>query len=821
MKKNTLFALIFASFFATLTAIAQGGCDIPASNLVFTGITTPLTITQTGSTSLCNPQTVQLCSSAPARSSAIYGLTAFTSANSIAKYTSNFTSHTLVRDNSYTGPSSGNNYSIDRNPITGEVFIIKESSGRRLFTIDLATNTMVAKGLVLSTLGSNQVVDFTFDNNGIMYAAFNNGTIQKINYNIPALTPTAFAVGLPTSAAGLTYDFDANRLLYSTGTTNMSLYQISNVGAVSLLFNYTFANSGQGIEYVGNNICYVSGTFGDVIYRLNLITQATTTVLTPTLFSSAIKDLMYVPGVSLQWSNASGNIGTTTCINVTPSVTTPYNLTITNDFGCTNLATYSVTVGPGVITTNGSVTQTQCGGSYTWPLPFGTGLTYATNQNITNSVGCNTATLNLTINPITTLGSVTLSVPTSYTWPLPNGTGQTYTTNQTGLTNTVGCNTATLNLTILVNTFTVGATCGATISNLAVTIVTPPVLGTTTYRFRLTNMVTNTVQIIDRPVNSFALSSYPSITLGTLYQIEVSLLVGLVAGPYGTPCLVNTPAPFSNIGTQCGTTLTEMSQWVYTTYIASVNGYRFRVTNTATNAVQIYDSALNRFNFNQLPNRTFGTTYFVEVALKNTDGTYLPYSNGCTITTPAFPTTTIKPIQCGLATPTIATVNLEAVIVSGATSYRFNVSNAAQPYSTSIDRALNTITLSMFSGLLPGSTYQVRVALNIGGVWGPFGNACNITAPGIAKTSQVVSNEFKAFAYPNPFAEDFIFNIKTTSQSAIQIRVYDMLGKQIDNRNVEVSDIENLQVGSEYPSGVYNIIVSQGENIQALRVIKR
>ena len=66
-----------------------------------------------------------------------------------------------------------------------------------------------------------------------------------------------------------------------------------------------------------------------------------------------------------------------------------------------------------------------------------------------------------------------------------------------------------------------------------------------------------------------------------------------------------------------------------------------------------------------------------------------------------------------------------------------------------------------------------------------------------------------------------MLNVVTSSESTIQIRVYDMLGKQIDNRNVEVSDIENLQVGASYPSGVYNVIVTQGENTQTVRVVKR
>lgn len=331
------------------------GCSSAAvnTNIVVQGLGLPVTVTQTGTTSLCNVQTVQLCSSVPARASAIYALSAFGTGNTIARYLTNFGIHTLASDNTYTGPpSTGNNYGIDRNPVTGQIFLIKDSSGRKLFTLDLATNTMVDKGFVMSTLGNNQVQDFTFDNNGNMYAVFNNGSIEKINYNVPALTPTAFASGLPNNGGvGLTYDFDNNRLLYSTGGNGgpYNLYQISATGTTNFMFSYSFAggNSSQGIEYVGNNICYVSGTFSsNRIFRLDLGTQVTTLVLTPT-FVPDVKDLMYVPGFSLAWSGPSGSLGTTTCINVTPATTTNYTLTITNtDFGCTYAATHTVTVAP-------------------------------------------------------------------------------------------------------------------------------------------------------------------------------------------------------------------------------------------------------------------------------------------------------------------------------------------------------------------------------------------------------------------------------------------------------------------------------------------
>ena len=303
-------------------------------------------------------------------------------------------------------------------------------------------------------------------------------------------------------------------------------------------------------------------------------------------------------------------------------------------------------------------------------------------------------------------------------------------------------------------------------------------------------------------------------------MIDVSTNGGV---SYGPTCIVNTPALTSTIGSHCGTTVTSMSQYVYCTAAASVTGYRFRVTNLTTNAIAIVNSGLNRFSFSQvpLPIRAFGTVYLVEVALRNTDGvTYLPYSIGCNISTPAFPTTNIRPLQCGLPS-TSSTTQLEAVIVSGATEYRFRLTNVAQPYSATVTKFINKVTLAEFAGLLPGTTYVVEVALKIDGTFGPYGSPCNVTTPGAGKAAPVVSNEFKAVAYPNPFAENFMLNVKTSSESAVQIRVYDMLGKQIDNRDVEVLDIETLQVGSNYPSGVYNVIVSQGENTQTSRVIKR
>ena len=343
LKINILNQNKFSPFFCLLTI----------QSLFFIGLKTNAQIVQTGVTTQCNPASVQLCSTL---TGSIYALNAFPSGatNSIAKYTTNFTNHTLVKNTTYTGPSGLYvNFGIDRNPLTGQVFFISGQgvgSERKLYTLNLATNAISNKGAVLSTSGNNQVQDFTFDNNGIMYAIFNDGTIQKINYNSTLLTPTAFVSGLPNNGGvGLSYDFDANRLLYATGTNSgKSLWQISTTGTVNFMFNLNsnIAMTAQAIEYVDNNICYASSTdSADVIFRIDLNTQVVTSVLTPTTFVSEIKDLMYIR-LAQQWSGPTGSLGNTTCINVFPTVNTTYTLVSTNELSANTTSTFTVTLAP-------------------------------------------------------------------------------------------------------------------------------------------------------------------------------------------------------------------------------------------------------------------------------------------------------------------------------------------------------------------------------------------------------------------------------------------------------------------------------------------
>jgi hypothetical protein len=59
----------------------------------------------------------------------------------------------------------------------------------------------------------------------------------------------------------------------------------------------------------------------------------------------------------------------------------------------------------------------------------------------------------------------------------------------------------------------------------------------------------------------------------------------------------------------------------------------------------------------------------------------------------------------------------------------------------------------------------------------------------------------------------------TVKKKLFNVQVYDMTGRFIEQRQVQQS--ENIEIGIDYASGMYNIIVTQGEQVKTLRVIKK
>jgi hypothetical protein len=76
-------------------------------------------------------------------------------------------------------------------------------------------------------------------------------------------------------------------------------------------------------------------------------------------------------------------------------------------------------------------------------------------------------------------------------------------------------------------------------------------------------------------------------------------------------------------------------------------------------------------------------------------------------------------------------------------------------------------------------------------------------------------------AYPNPFQDVFKLSMNATSSEAVDVQVYDMLGKRIEDFNLEATRMNDIQIGQNYPSGFYNLKVSQCIKTQCIRMIKQ
>ena len=76
-------------------------------------------------------------------------------------------------------------------------------------------------------------------------------------------------------------------------------------------------------------------------------------------------------------------------------------------------------------------------------------------------------------------------------------------------------------------------------------------------------------------------------------------------------------------------------------------------------------------------------------------------------------------------------------------------------------------------------------------------------------------------AHPNPFNETFHLDLTNSVEETVDVSVYDMLGKLIEKRKVAPNMITDWQIGNKYPSGIYNILITQGNKTKTLRIIKK
>ncbi len=216
---------------------------------------------------------------------------------------------------------------------------------------------------------------------------------------------------------------------------------------------------------------------------------------------------------------------------------------------------------------------------------------------------------------------------------------------------------------------------------------------------------------------------------------------------------------------------------------------------------------------------TSGTS--IQVALANTfsGGTLSVKATNC-----SGSSANVSRVLTASALPTSAgTITGPITVCKGAKLLTYSVAAAAGftfnwsvPAGAVITAGAGTNSIKVTWGTVSGNVSVTKV------------NACGSSVASTLAVSSATCREtedvvapFAVIAYPNPFTDNFSLDVTTSLEDKIEMKVYDMIGKLIETRFIEVSEIANQEVGNNYAAGVYNIVVTQGAELKTLRVIKR
>ncbi|OYU83949.1 MAG: hypothetical protein CFE24_08790 [Flavobacterium sp. BFFFF2] len=383
-----------------------------------------------------------------------------------------------------------------------------------------------------------------------------------------------------------------------------------------------------------------------------------------------------------------------------------------------------------------------------------------------------------------------------------------------------GCESTRSMVTVVVYSLTSVSSpaCGSRLNAITAPITATAVANATNYLFEVTG--NGSTRTIYSATNSFDLTQLQGTNAyNTAYSIRVAAGFNGQYGDFGAACSLTTPSLANTtqvISSQCGGILGSMTTPIYCGQIVNAQAYRFEFTFGGVS--RTLDSTTNNVQINNLSGGVaYGTPYSVRVAAQ-VSNTWQTYGATCTVTTPAA-STQVRTNQCGSTLAGKWSI-LYCSAVTGATAYRFEWTNGGS--TLTYTSSLSNMQLGNYTGWALNTTYSVRVAVQFGGTWQAYGSACNVKTPatlarGISENEVALSIK----AIPNPFESEYVLMAQGGNQTPVQVSVYDMLGKQVEQFSAETHELENRSLGTNYASGIYNVMISQGDDQQVVRIIKK
>ena len=400
--------------------------------------------------------------------------------------------------------------------------------------------------------------------------------------------------------------------------------------------------------------------------------------------------------------------------------------------------------------------------------------------------------------------------------------------------------------TITVNSYAIPkvklTSCPTALSSIGATISANPGFNATDYSFRIRltsdTAPSPTYYYINNSASRFVNSnSFAGLQLqyGTSYQVSVNYRLlnngNTEESGWGDECTMTTPTiPLVSLASPvCGTQVTSLGAGISAYPATYADRYKFRIRK-ASESTYYYTAELTS-RFSNLS--AFGTTlsyntpYLISVQyrLSTSGNEWSDFGPECSITTPFYPTVDIT-CNPGI---TSLTQSISFGSYIGFPTYKIRLielDSNLDPIPSSVQyitRTYTNFTLSMFTTYPPvvGKNYNADVAVILNGIDTEYGRSCTILTVAPLRQGAGIKQTFTATAYPNPFANNFMLDVKSSSSSMVNVKVYDMLGRLIEQKDANVADMATTTIGERYPSGVYNVVVSQEDNVQTMKVVKR
>jgi hypothetical protein len=503
------------------------------------------------------------------------------------------------------------------------------------------------------------------------------------------------------------------------------------------------------------------------------------------------------------WSNGA----TTTAIAASPSATTSYTVTGTDENGCSNSAIGSVNVNAlptaGIISNPSPATIPACSTialsgtgatTYEWNggVTDGVAFTPAASSNFivkcTDANGCsNTAVVSVTVTAAST-------VPLSFS----------------------------------------NVCCGTVLNSMTQLLQLVPVEGATNYQYCLTDLKLGTVYVYNRGFGNTDFRFYwiAGIPYNTTFDVKVRAFVNGSWGAWGSICNLTTPdgsyptAP-EIISPSCGSTLTSLTDIITVGSYPGATNYQYQLTNIGNGTIYIYNrgNGSTDFHMNWITGIPYNATFEIKVRAY-LNGSWSEWGNLCNLTTPSgsYPTPPeiISPSCGGTLNSIYELINISAY--TGATNYQYQLTNLSTGAITTYNKGNGSTDFRMawVPGILYSTTYSIKVRGYYNGGWKAWGNACQLTTPAnnarlaaeFNETAETGNNEMQVNVYPNPAENDF--SIESSDDATVII--YNLTGQVFHTGKINIG-VNPIAINA-YQSGVYIVKVISERGTKQIRLIK-